>query len=285
MGDAPPHDPEPVTGYTEAEVLDAAKGVTIDDRLPSIATPVEPLETTAGSPTVIHAILIGKNSAARESFTHLADGTRGRLFEAATAAEVVDTILDAIDVIDPLPPPPTDASCTDLFGDAPDFMLCQETTTFCSFNTTTGGGTCDEMCGGFGSQCVDALDNSERCIAIAGTNDSCQTPRQEGICVCERSDATTPPPPPPPPPSDASCTELFGGAPEFILCGETADTCSFNVRTNGGTCNQICAGFGTACVGAISNDASCEGNPDSTDTCETVRPVDEICICERPETP
>jgi hypothetical protein len=82
--------------------------------------------------------------------------------------------------------PPPSASCTELFRDAPDFILCVETETFCSFYAITGGGTCDEMCGRFGSQCVDALDNAEGCIAIAGSNDTCQTPRQDEICVCER---------------------------------------------------------------------------------------------------
>lgn len=76
-------------------------------------------------------------------------------------------------------------------------------------------------------------------------------------------------PPPPPPPSNLSCTELFGSAPEFVLCGEAATTCSFNARTAGGTCNQMCSRLGSTCVGAINNGASCEESPGNTDTCET----------------
>ena len=68
--------------------------------------------------------------------------------------------------------------------------------------------------------------------------------------------ASQPPPPPPPPPSpfpDLSCTELFGSAPDFVLCEETETTCSFNARMDGGTCDQMCASLGSVCVGALKN--------------------------------
>src|SRR5688500_4146058 len=92
--------------------------------------------------------------------------------------------------------------------------------------------------------------------------------------------ASQPPPTPPPPPSpspDLSCTELFGSAPDFVLCEETETTCSFNARIDGGTCDQMCASLGSPCVGAINNGESCEELPDNNDTCETSRST-EICI-------
>ena len=287
MGDAPPHDPEPETGFTEADVIEAANGVTINP-LPTLASVNLSQTTGTAASTTIHAILIDNDAAARASFTRLAEGTRGRLFEAATADEVVDAVLDVIDVIDPTPPPPppSAADCTSLFGSAPGFLLCEETATSCSFNVATNGGTCTQICAGFGTACLGAVSNRGGCEGHPERGDTCDTPRpMDEICICEHPSGSTPPPPPPPPPAAADCTELFGSAPGFIFCEETATTCSFNVRTNGGTCTQICAGFGTACVGAISNAGSCEGNPARNDTCETPRPVDEICICERPETP
>lgn len=81
----------------------------------------------------------------------------------------------------------TGASCIDLFGNAPDFILCEETATTCSFNALTNMGTCEEMCNRFDSKCVGALDNDgARCIPIPNSMDTCQTPRQTEICICER---------------------------------------------------------------------------------------------------
>lgn len=79
------------------------------------------------------------------------------------------------------------ASCIDLFGDAPGFRFCDETSSTCSFSATTGGGTCDQMCRSLGSTCVGALDNEgSSCRVTPNSNDTCHTPRQSEICVCER---------------------------------------------------------------------------------------------------
>jgi PASTA domain len=93
-----------------------------------------------------------------------------------------------------------------------------------------------------------------------------------------------PPEPPPPtlPPSNSTCAELFGSAPEFVLCGETETTCSFSACTAGDTCHEMCSRLGSACVGAIDNSTGCEEIPGNTDTCDTSR-LTEICVCERPE--
>ncbi len=81
----------------------------------------------------------------------------------------------------------TGTRCVDQFGSAPDFVLCEETATTCGFNAFTNLGTCEEMCNRFGSRCVGALDNDgARCIANPNNTDTCQTPWQTEICVCER---------------------------------------------------------------------------------------------------
>ncbi len=78
-------------------------------------------------------------------------------------------------------------SCEALFGDAPRFVLCDETETTCSFNALTDGGTCNQMCRSLGSRCVGAIDNDgNSCREIRGSRDTCDTRRQTEICICER---------------------------------------------------------------------------------------------------
>ena len=78
MGDAPPHDPEPVTGFTQADVTAAAFAV---------------------DPVSIFPIIIGSDPDALSAFEQLADETGGEIISAPTAAEVVQALLDAIDSI------------------------------------------------------------------------------------------------------------------------------------------------------------------------------------------
>lgn len=103
MGDAPPHDPEPVTGYTQASVTAAANKAGIGVS-PSAAASAE-MSSTAVAPTAvgdgarIYPILIGYDYSAFVAFQSLADGTGGELFEASSASNVVAAILRAIDAI------------------------------------------------------------------------------------------------------------------------------------------------------------------------------------------
>lgn len=78
MGDAPPHDPEPFTGYTGQSVVDAANSV---------------------DPAIIQAIVIGGDPEAQSYFSGLASSTGGHTFAAATAQDVVAAIMEAIGVI------------------------------------------------------------------------------------------------------------------------------------------------------------------------------------------
>jgi hypothetical protein len=110
MGDAPAHDPEPVTGYTSSSVLDAASAGGIDASL----APAEDaaavssrlaarMAPSRGVPVSIYSVVIGGDSSARESLDALAAGSGGSTFEVPTAAEVVSAILDSIDEIINLP--------------------------------------------------------------------------------------------------------------------------------------------------------------------------------------
>ncbi len=76
MSDAPPHDPEPNTGYVAADVVQAALNL---------------------DPAVISPILIGGDVTARGYYESLSSGTGGMIHEAADATEVVDVILEKID--------------------------------------------------------------------------------------------------------------------------------------------------------------------------------------------
>lgn len=74
IGDAPAHDPEPGTGYTATQVL--AKAFALD-------------------PVVINPIVVGGDPTAIASFTTLAEGSKGKVFTAAGADDVVQAIKDA----------------------------------------------------------------------------------------------------------------------------------------------------------------------------------------------
>jgi len=73
MGDAPPHDPEPFTGYTLSDVISAA------------------LHADAVS---IYTVAVG--SSPSESFKQISEATNGKTFSASGASEVVDAIKAAI---------------------------------------------------------------------------------------------------------------------------------------------------------------------------------------------
>jgi hypothetical protein len=76
MTDAPPHDPEPYTGYVAQDVIDAA--IALD-------------------PVIIYPIMIGFDSIALSYMETLAEGTEGEVFDAAYAGEVVEAIMEAIE--------------------------------------------------------------------------------------------------------------------------------------------------------------------------------------------
>jgi hypothetical protein len=103
MGDAPGHDPEPFTGFTTAAVIAAARArtgslapVISQSLIPSFI----PTALAAGEdPVHIYPILIGFDFSARTQFSQLATGTDGKLFEAPTAGDVVEAIIEALGTI------------------------------------------------------------------------------------------------------------------------------------------------------------------------------------------
>jgi len=75
MGDAPPHDPEPGTGFTEEEVLTTAFNL---------------------DPVNLYPILVENDSYVRTSFAALADGSSGRIFTTTSAEELVPVLLETL---------------------------------------------------------------------------------------------------------------------------------------------------------------------------------------------
>ena len=84
VGDDPPHDPEPPTGYIAADVVQAA------------------LETPSKR---IFTVQVGDDPVSSIYFGSLAGGAGGALLRAADANEVVETVLDSIDMITGVAPP------------------------------------------------------------------------------------------------------------------------------------------------------------------------------------
>ncbi|MCI5129104.1 MAG: VWA domain-containing protein, partial [Candidatus Electrothrix sp. AUS3] len=78
MSDAPPHSPEPNTGYVAADVIQAS--IDLD-------------------PAIIYPILIGGDPTAEAYYEALASGTGGKVFKAADASEVVDTVIESIETV------------------------------------------------------------------------------------------------------------------------------------------------------------------------------------------
>ncbi len=91
MGDAPPHDPEPFTGYTEAGVVNAAFSV---------------------DPAIIYPVVIGGDPSALSFFSRLADDTKGKTFTASDASTVVGALMAAISDIGRTPTANRPPVCT-----------------------------------------------------------------------------------------------------------------------------------------------------------------------------
>ena len=101
MGDAPPHDPEPVTGYTEQSILDAIDLIEDESGVLGRAG----LRAVAVQrPVTIHGIIIGDDPPAHLAFSELAAATGGTSELAAAASNVVGAILATIEKFFTSPP-------------------------------------------------------------------------------------------------------------------------------------------------------------------------------------
>lgn len=119
----------------------------------------------------------------------------------------------------------------------------------------------------------------------ARTSVDARPPASVDASIDRTIDAATTPDAALPDTSPPSCDELYGEAPEYILCAEEAATCTFNARTDGGTCNEMCALYGGTCIRAHDNESTpgteCVANLPAGDDCNTPRST-EICVCSRP---
>jgi hypothetical protein len=77
-----------------------------------------------------------------------------------------------------------------------------------------------------------------------------------------------------------SCTTLYGAAPGFMLCMETATTCRFAATTGGGACKAMCEGLGGLCIDQDDNGTDLCVATTLTDDCNTTRQT-AICVCNR----
>jgi len=84
MADAPPHDPEPFTNYTLEDIIDAAGG---------------------NEPKRIVSLLIGQDADAARYLDDLSTGTGGAVLTAATAGEVVQALMEAVELVSQIPDP------------------------------------------------------------------------------------------------------------------------------------------------------------------------------------
>ena len=72
---------------------------------------------------------------------------------------------------------------------------------------------------------------------------------------------------------------MYGGATDYMLCMETADSCSFNTTIGMAmSCTDVCTSFGGTCVGAELNDVDlCTST--GAGTCDQADVSDIICVC------
>lgn len=104
LGDAPPHDPEPVTGYTLQTVQDAAAAVGGLPGLPGSpvqgnALPQGGGANAAGGGIAIYTLQIGYDPTAKSFFEGLSGGTGGQSFTAGNAVAVVPAIREIIGTV------------------------------------------------------------------------------------------------------------------------------------------------------------------------------------------
>lgn len=97
--------------------------------------------------------------------------------DAGSLADATVSIPDAMPLV----------ACDVLFGEAPGYQLCSEDAVSCSFNVNLAGETCTIACQRLETTCLAAFDNeTELCVPIEVTGDTCDLARQSEICVCAR---------------------------------------------------------------------------------------------------
>ncbi len=77
-------------------------------------------------------------------------------------------------------------SCDGLYGAAPEYLLCTETTTSCQFlRNSTPARSCDTVCSTYGGTCIDADNGDPGSCAVSGNAD-CTTSLSSSLCTCSK---------------------------------------------------------------------------------------------------
>ncbi len=81
-----------------------------------------------------------------------------------------------------------------------------------------------------------------------------------------------------------SCDEIFGSAPDYQLCSEDANSCTFYSRLFNGddfVCQDACGTFDSECLdGFADTDLGDKCEIDTEEGCESPH-EDQICVCSR----
>jgi hypothetical protein len=79
----------------------------------------------------------------------------------------------------------------------------------------------------------------------------------------------------------ATCDELFGTAPGYVLCEDNADNCSFNVTLTMTSCDALCMMFASTCIEGFTNSATgCV--TDGALACDDATTTESVCRCAKP---
>lgn len=101
LGDAPPLDPEPNTGYTLDSVLSALKGADVEIDMDNSDTRV--LDSADDSFIKVFSVGTSASEQASEFFSDISESTGGSYTDVENATEVADAIIETIDKIELAP--------------------------------------------------------------------------------------------------------------------------------------------------------------------------------------
>lgn len=110
MTDAPPHNPEPFTGYTAASVAAAAAagGISIASSPVRVSSLADVEASAVTNPIRIYGIVVGGDFEAYASLSQLAEATGGKVYTATySISDIISALMDAIDDIGNEEPPPS----------------------------------------------------------------------------------------------------------------------------------------------------------------------------------
>lgn len=189
-----------------------------------------------------------------------------------------------------------DQNCIDEGGEG---GVC-EPNNLCTFpdETCPTGKRWHDRAAELAGKCYDPADLGGGTDTVAGTADSGGTEAASSSSSTGADESTSLPADgsssgDPPPATDssggsssggmtASCDDVFGAAPGYLLCEETPTTCSFNATLTMTSCDAMCMMFGATCSAAFTNTASDCASMDVATTCDDATANDHICVCNKP---